>query len=184
MPAIQLLQDFHRSKLAVANQKNGGSFGQRRQGEAFAADQRIGGAGTFGDRADHQPAQRLGRQILEAVDGEIDPSAAQVIIDLQARGVPATAADNSVRDGIHRVQNLIEAGRLRVSSACYNLIDEGKRYKWRTDRKENVIEVPVKIADHGMDAIRYPLYTYGEWRSAAAKVPTMEKSEAMWERRF
>jgi len=114
----------------------------------------------------------------------IDPSAAQVIIDLQARGVPATAADNSVRDGIHRVQNLIEAGRLRVSSACYNLIDEGKRYKWRTDRKENVIEVPVKIADHGMDAIRYPLYTYGEWRSAAAKVPTMEKSEAMWERRF
>jgi len=90
---------------------------------------------------------------------QIDPSAAGLIADMVAAGVPASSADNTVTEGIQAVKaRLAIAGdgrpRLTMSPACANTIAEFESYSWR-ERSGNMIDEPEKINDHAMDALRY-----------------------------
>ena len=85
----------------------------------------------------------------------LDPSAAKLRAAMQAAGLPAVEADNSVFAGIQAVQKrLIVAGdgepRLTVDPSCENTIREFETYEWKPQRDE-----PVKSNDHAMDALRY-----------------------------
>jgi phage terminase large subunit-like protein len=90
---------------------------------------------------------------------QVDPSAAGLIAEMRAAGIPATPANNTVRDGIQAVKSrLARAGdgrpRLTFAPACANTIAEFESYAWR-ETGGAMRDEPEKINDHAMDALRY-----------------------------
>lgn len=87
----------------------------------------------------------------------IDPSAASMITEIKRRGKYAVAkARNDVLPGISYTAALLQAGRLKISSACTDAIREFGLYAW--DEKGETDKV-IKANDHAMDDIRYFAYT-------------------------
>lgn len=89
----------------------------------------------------------------------IDPSAASFRVQLHRDGWTSTLADNEVVDGIRDTASLLATGRLLVSSACPELIAEIPAYAWDPDAAERGEDKPIKVADHGVDALRYGIRT-------------------------
>lgn len=100
------------------------------------------------------------KEKMEEYDIEIiycDPSRPELIEDMQREGIPAEPALNAVFEGIMHVKTEINAGRLYVSKDCHYALREFDSYIW--DAKNTKKEVPLKVNDHSMDAIRYGLYS-------------------------
>jgi phage terminase large subunit len=57
----------------------------------------------------------------------------------------------SVVDGISKMKEY----HIHVTSSSRNLISELKHYKWKVDKNGQVLNEPVKLFDHGLDAARY-----------------------------
>lgn len=90
----------------------------------------------------------------------IDPSAASFIEQAhRGGGLNLQAADNSVLDGIRTVATLLGAGRLKIHASCVGLIEELVGYVWDTKASDAGEDKPLKVADHGPDALRYVLRT-------------------------
>jgi len=90
---------------------------------------------------------------------QVDPSAAGLIAEMRAVGLPANAANNTVRDGIQAVKSrLARAGdgrlRLTFAPACANTIAEFESYVWK-ETGGAMRDDPEKVNDHAMDALRY-----------------------------
>jgi PBSX family phage terminase large subunit len=87
----------------------------------------------------------------------VDPSAASFIVQLykdQVRGV--TQANNDVLDGIRYTSSLLANQRLKfVDSKVPRTIDDMMGYVWDTKAQDKGEDKPVKVADHGADALRY-----------------------------
>ncbi len=49
---------------------------------------------------------------------------------------------------------------LFISRHSYNLVTELQTYKWKKDKKDNILEEPVKMTDHLCDAMRYAIFTH------------------------
>lgn len=95
----------------------------------------------------------------EAQSVQVDPSAAGLIAEMRAAGLPAQPADNAVTEGIQRVKaHLAQVGdgrpRLTIAPSCVNLIAEFESYCWKESR-EGMRDEPDKSNDHAMDALRY-----------------------------
>lgn len=93
-----------------------------------------------------------------------DPSAASFGVQLwndQWGGV--RTADNTVDDGIRSVSTLLGLDRLRIHASCKGLIDEMSGYVWDPKAAEKGIEQPLKVADHGPDALRYGVMGVRPW---------------------
>lgn len=89
----------------------------------------------------------------------VDPSAAGLIAEMGALGMPTVPADNHVLPGIQAVKaRLATAGdgrpRLTISPSCVNLLAEFESYVWKEGRA-GVKDEPEKINDHACDALRY-----------------------------
>lgn len=94
-----------------------------------------------------------------------DPSAASMIDALhQINGVYAVAGNNKVFPGIMATQNYVcldkgtDKPRLTVDPSCEHTILEFETYEWDRHRKKgssDYNDVPLKLNDHAMDAIRY-----------------------------
>ena len=84
----------------------------------------------------------------------IDPSAASFIALLKKREwCKVRAADNAVNDGIRETAVCMQMGLIKLlRGAMQNTINELGGYVWD---ETSVEERPVKIDDHGCDAIRY-----------------------------
>ncbi|MEU8023695.1 PBSX family phage terminase large subunit [Micromonospora haikouensis] len=98
----------------------------------------------------------------------VDPSAAEFIATLsedpEGRFVP-TKARNDVTNGILTVSSLLTLGRLYVHRRCKGLIDEFPGYAWHDEKAKLGEDVPIKVDDHSLDALRYALFTsQGNWR--------------------
>ncbi|MER7206354.1 PBSX family phage terminase large subunit [Streptosporangium sp. NPDC000239] len=89
----------------------------------------------------------------------VDPSAKSFRVQLHRDGWTSTLADNEVVDGIRQVASLFATGRLLVSAACPELIREIPGYAWDPDASEKGEDKPIKIGDHGVDALRYGVRT-------------------------
>lgn len=76
------------------------------------------------------------------------------IEELRRAGWNAKPANKDVRGGLAwlRSQRLYLRGE--------NLLREVKQYSYQTDRSGNVLEEPLKVNDHLVDAMRYALYTH------------------------
>jgi PBSX family phage terminase large subunit len=100
--------------------------------------------------------------VLSGVQPEfvvVDPSAASFRVQLHNDHLTNVAADNEVVDGIRLVSTLLSADRLRVSRACPELIAELPGYSWDDKAQERGEDKPIKVDDHGVDALRYGVKT-------------------------
>jgi PBSX family phage terminase large subunit len=79
----------------------------------------------------------------------IDPSAAGLIAECEAKGLPVQKANNDVTVGIDRVRDRINNKKLLVDSNCINIIREMTGYTYDDFGR------PVKVEDHSLDAVRY-----------------------------
>jgi PBSX family phage terminase large subunit len=84
-------------------------------------------------------------------------------------------ADNDVALGISRVQKLLIFDMLSASPRQQNAIDEFGTYEYDKKSIENGKEVPVKLDDHCMDAIRY--LVMGFWNKLKPYLPAKEYEE-------
>jgi len=95
----------------------------------------------------------------------VDPSAASFRVQLQQDGMVTAAANNEVLDGIRTVSSLMTAGKLRVSRDCPELLAELPAYAWDDKAAKLGEDKPIKVADHGVDALRYGIFsTRSVWR--------------------
>lgn len=85
-----------------------------------------------------------------------DSAEPKTIEELYRHGWNVRPSDKDVYAGIMKVKSM----PIFVSHASTNLIQEIKKYKWKTDRDGKVIDKePVKQDDHLIDALRYAVYT-------------------------
>lgn len=89
----------------------------------------------------------------------VDPSAASFRVELNSRGVASVAASNTVTDGIRTVSSLVAAGLIRVHYSCKGLIREFPGYAWDDKAAKIGEDAPIKVDDHGLDALRYAIKT-------------------------
>lgn len=80
------------------------------------------------------------------------------IEELRRAGYNVFPADKSVNDGIDRVKRY----RLHIHPESTELLKEIRGYKWREDRNGRILDEPVKINDHAMDALRYGIMGFKE----------------------
>lgn len=89
----------------------------------------------------------------------VDPSAASFRTQLARDGMNAVTAANEVIDGIRVVSSLLAAGKLRISRDCPALAGEIPGYAWDDKAAKAGEDKPVKISDHGCDALRYGVFS-------------------------
>ena len=89
----------------------------------------------------------------------VDPSAASFSLQLHRDGLHATAAENSVLDGIRLVSSLLARGLLVVHESCEGWISEVTGYSWDDKAAAQGEDRPIKVDDHSLDAGRYAIAT-------------------------
>ena len=98
----------------------------------------------------------------------IDPSAASFKVAVQGAGFRVKDADNDVNDGIRVTAMQMSRGKLKIHKSCENLKDELRGYVWDEAAARRGEEKPLKVRDHGCDALRYYCKTMlGKWRITA-----------------
>lgn len=99
----------------------------------------------------------------------VDPSAAsfisQLYRDQQENGWwhGIAGADNTVADGIRSVASLLESGRLLIHESCDGTRAEMSGYVWDEKAALAGDEKPLKVDDHGPDALRYGVMGLRRW---------------------
>ncbi len=84
-----------------------------------------------------------------------DAAEPKTIEEIRRMGLNAKPASKSVYDGIQTVKSY----PLFITRNSTNLLKEIKSYKWKTDKDGKALDEPVKFADHGLDALRYAIFT-------------------------
>lgn len=88
---------------------------------------------------------------LDIVADSADPKS---IEELRRSGYaikPAIKGPDSIRNGI----DILKRHKLFVTKDSPNLVVEFSRYKWKKDTGGNMLNQPVDVWNHGMDALRY-----------------------------
>jgi phage terminase large subunit len=86
----------------------------------------------------------------------LDPSAASFKAELRSRGLRIKDADNEVSDGIRMTSTMIAQNKIKmVKDKCRRSIGDITSYIWDEKAAQRGEEKPVKVADHGADALRY-----------------------------
>lgn len=89
----------------------------------------------------------------DAVEIIVDPSASSFIAALRRRGgFKVRKADNDVSNGIRDTASAMQLGQIAIGNTLAELKREFTGYVW-DDRADS--DKPVKVDDHGMDALRY-----------------------------
>lgn len=95
----------------------------------------------------------------------VDPAAKDFREQLKVDGLPTKAGDNSVVEGIRTISSLFARDRLKIHASCVHLLDEIPGYTWDPDKALAGEDVPIKLDDHGLDAMRYAIFTTrSTWR--------------------
>lgn len=90
----------------------------------------------------------------------VDPSAASFKLQLHQDGHPGVRdARNEVVDGIRLVSSLLARDQLVIHESCQGLLDELPGYSWDDKAAEKGEDKPIKVQDHGCDALRYAIAT-------------------------
>ncbi len=108
--------------------------------------------------AEHSEAFRswLARLGVRPASVEVDPSAASFKAQLRRDGVVSVRdADHAVLDGIRVVSTGLTGGMLKVHESCGGLLREMSTYAWDPKAQARGEDKPLKVADHGPDALRY-----------------------------
>lgn len=90
----------------------------------------------------------------------VDSAAPELIKELQYSGfnaMPVVKGAESVYKGIL----LTKQYPLNITTDSINVIHEIQSYTWKETKDGDIIDEPVKVDDHAMDAIRYVIQSYG-----------------------
>ena len=97
-------------------------------------------------------------KIADPSINKVERDGSNVQAEFMQNGIFFDDADNDVRQGINRVNEMFKQGRLFISAKCVNLIREIGNYKWKELKPgeiKNEYEEPIKKNDHACDALRY-----------------------------
>lgn len=83
-----------------------------------------------------------------------DPTAKQMIVEIQRAGYSAFEGIKGVKESI----DLCQRQTIYIPQSSANLIKEIQSYQWKADKDGNVLSEPVKFNDHLMDAMRYGIW--------------------------
>lgn len=83
------------------------------------------------------------------------PEIIQVIEDEGFNAENADKGKNSVHDSILNIKK----HNLFIDKGSSDLLKEIRGYKWKVDKNGQVLDEPVKVNDHLMDALRYATFT-------------------------
>lgn len=98
----------------------------------------------------------------------MDPSAASFKLVVRNAGLRVQDADNEVNDGIRMTAMMMNKGKLKIHKQCKNLREELQGYVWDEQAAKRGEEKPLKVRDHGCDALRYYVKTrVKRWRLEA-----------------
>lgn len=86
-----------------------------------------------------------------------DYSRPEIIEDMKRSGIPAKDGIKNVFDGIMWIKSLIGDKKLFANKTCSYTLREFDSYIW--DSGNEVKEVPVKVNDDCLDALRYAIYS-------------------------
>ena len=113
------------------------------------------------------------KSFVENVNSEIYADSAEParIEEISRAGFNIYPAKKDVKNGI----DYLKRKMIYLNKDCVNTIKEIQMYKWKEDRKGNVLDEPVKFNDHAMDALRYAVYTYYKWNKN--RVSVFEKDD-------
>lgn len=103
-------------------------------------------------------------QLIERIKQEVkgsepiyaDCAEPKTIEEIYKAGINVQPSDKDVWAGIVGVKSY----PLFVRYGSDNLIKELQGYKWKKDKNDNILEEPVKSADHACDAMRYGIFTH------------------------
>ena len=86
-----------------------------------------------------------------------DAAEPKTIEELYRNGFNAKPADKDVTEGIRKVKSY----PLFIHKDSTAIIDEIKKYRWKKDKEDKVLDEPDKAAgnDHTLDAMRYAIFT-------------------------
>jgi len=83
-----------------------------------------------------------------------DAARPEIIEDIKRAGYNIRKAKKE-KGSVLRGINFIKMHMLFIPKESVNMTKEIRAYKWRTDRNEKVLDTPVDLNDHLMDALRY-----------------------------
>jgi phage terminase large subunit len=87
-----------------------------------------------------------------------DGSRPEIIEDIRRAGInsikEADRGKNSVKDSI----NYLKKYKLFIDKFSLNLIKEMRMYKWRVQPDGRMLDDPVDLNNHAIDALRYAAY--------------------------
>lgn len=84
-----------------------------------------------------------------------DSAEKQRIIELQQLGFWVIPAKKDVKDGIDK----LKITRIFITKSSINILKEIKSYKWK-QKDDKILDEPVKVNDHAMDAGRYAIFSH------------------------
>jgi phage terminase large subunit len=96
-----------------------------------------------------------------------DSSEPKSIDEIALHGVMISGAAKG-KDSVNHGIQFIQDQRISVTKRSVNLIKEYRKYMWETDKNGTILNVPIDLWNHGMDACRYgmeglrPLLTVDE----------------------
>ncbi len=135
-----------------------------RMEEYYWASRREGAQKTDEEYYSELKKLAAGRNISAVI---CDPSAASFITLIKRRQeFKVIPAKNDVLDGIRRVSDALNSGKIKICPCCTDAIREFSLYRWD---EGSVKDCPKKENDHAMDDIRYFVSTV-LYRSVPASV--------------
>lgn len=87
----------------------------------------------------------------------IDSSAAQLKARLWASNIQTMGATHRVSEGIKNLRRLFDGGQIHIHPRCANLVQELQSYQYdpNSTAAQGGERRPMKVDDHGPDALRY-----------------------------
>lgn len=85
-----------------------------------------------------------------------EPKSIAEIQDYGFNALPADKGPDSVRAGIDKMRTL----KIHIIAGSQNLVNEVSQYHWRKTKDGRLLAEPVKVMDHGIDAVRYGIISH------------------------
>ena len=96
----------------------------------------------------------LGVERKEIFADSAEPKSIEELYRMGWNIKPATKGQGSINTGI----DMMKRYKIHITRDSLNMIKEFKNYKWSEDKKGVVLNTPVDMFNHTIDAVRYALY--------------------------
>lgn len=125
-------------------------------------------------------SERTTAEIIQVINNKIsehkvrqvypDPAEPDRIEECRRAGIPVMEANKDIEGGVSYVQNLIRERRFKICNNCKYTIEEINTYQYPEGKDGKPFkDVPEKMNDHLMDAMRYAIYSYKPFKAPEFK---------------